>query len=65
MRSFCEGTGAAPSERRLQFGHVLHYWFWGAYLVAIHSNGISALHLLRARYFGKRRLLPPEEFPDG
>jgi hypothetical protein len=23
----------------------LPYWFWGAYLVATHSNGISALQL--------------------
>jgi len=30
----------------------LHYWFWAAYLVATHSNGMSALQLKKQLQIG-------------
>ena len=52
----CAGSGRQTS---VTAGTIMHHsklpltaWFWAAYLMATHSNGISALQLQRQLAFG-------------
>src|SRR4030088_784823 len=52
----CAGCGKQTS---VTAGTIMHHsklplttWFWAAYLMATHSNGISALHLQRQLALG-------------